>query len=314
MRLALNKELPKIVARKSRWMLAFLRHELIGIAEDFWKDGGAEEKPLRQYGARFSNPLPPVVEDERRWHAEPGEVAEKMWGEGNVFPGDTQLAELLIQPFNLTRDMTVLDLSAGLGSRMRRIHQEFKAEASGREADAKIAFRGAAIIAEGLGKGASITPYDPMNLVESNRYDCIVMREALYAAADKEKFIKSIEACCKEEAQVSFTDYIVNPEYKNEPTIVAWQKREFGAEPVSLVEMAELWARAGFSLRVHDDQTDFYKQEIKRGLLRLAQFMVSGVKPDVETKVAIEKQLTLWALRMAALEKGMKFYRFYGLK
>jgi len=314
MRYALNKELPKIVAQKSRWMLAFLRQELIGIAEDFWKDGRTEEAP-KQNGTRFSNPLPPVVEVERRWHAAPGEIAEKMWGEGNILPGDTQLTDLLIQPFNITKDMNLLDLSAGLGSRMRRVHQEFKAEVNGREADAEIAARGTFLLAAaGLRKSASITPYDPMNLVETNSYDCIVMREALYAAADKEQFIKSIEACCKEEAQVSFTDYIVNPEYKNEPAVAAWQKSEFGAEPVSLVEMAELWARAGFSLRVHDDQTDFYKKEIKRGLLRLAQFMVSGVKPDAETKAAIEKQLTLWALRMAALEKGLKFYRFYGLK
>ncbi len=314
MRYAFNKEIPKIFVQKSRWMLAYLRQELIGIAEDFWKDGG-NEKIVKQNGVCFSEPLSPDPTVEKYWHAAPGEIEEKLWGSWNIFPGDSSLAGLLVQPFNITKGMNLLDLSAGLGGRMRGIYEEFKISVAGREADPEIAARGMdLLIADRLDKYMSITPYDPMALTDKNSYDCIILRETIYRAADKERFIKSIEACCNDEAQVSFTDYIVNPENRTEPAIIQWQKYEFGAEPLSLVEMAELWARAGFSLRVHDDQTDYYKKEVKRGLLRLAQFMLSGVKPDAETKTAIEKQLTLWALRTAALEKGMKFYRFYGLK
>ena len=42
--------------------------------------------------------------------------------------------------------------------------------------------------------------------------------------------------------------------------------------------------------------------------------MASGVKPDEETRKAIDKRITTWAHRMAAIEQGMRFYRFYGLR
>jgi hypothetical protein len=123
-----------------------------------------------------------------------------------------------------------------------------------------------------------------------------------------------IVASCKPRAQVSFTDYIINPEMRDRPALAAWRSCEKGADPVGLVEMAELWAKVGISLRVHDDQTVYYKEEVKNGLGRLATFMASGATPDKETKIALQKRITTWAMRMAALNAGMKFYRFYGLR
>lgn len=249
------------------------------------------------------------------WHAQPGEVSEKMWGSGYVSPADEYLTDLMIRPMGLTKDMSMLDLSAGLGGRMRKTTKEFGLYINGREPDPELALRGMAIsTAEGRGKRDEITAYDPMNLIEHRQYDCVIARETIYRVADKEKFIRAIIACCKSKAQISFTDYIVNPEARGQPAILAWQAFEKGASPVGLVEMAELWAKAGISLRVHDDQTEYYKKEVKQGLKRFAEFMASGVKPDAPTKKAIEKRITTWAHRTAAMEQGMRIYRFYGLK
>jgi hypothetical protein len=98
------------------------------------------------------------------------------------------------------------------------------------------------------------------------------------------------------------------------PAILAWRAFEKDAAPLSLVEMAELWAKAGIPLRVHDDQTKIYKKEVKEGMIRFARFMASGVKPDPATCKSIEKRITTWARRMAAMEQGLQFYRFYGLR
>jgi SAM-dependent methyltransferase len=209
--------------------------------------------------------------------------------------------------------MTMLDLAAGLGTRMRRLSEEFGISINGLEPDPDLAARGMALsVKAGVGKRNAITAYDPVNLVEKNKYDCVLSRETLYRVADRTKFIASIVACCKPKAQVSFTDYIVNPESKDKPAILAWRAFEKDADPIGLVEMAELWAKAGISLNVLDDETEYYKKEIKRGLLRFAEFMASGVKPDAETKKAIEKRIIIWAHRMAAMEQGMRFFRFYG--
>lgn len=317
-------------AFKAKRALALFRREVVGFAQDFWKDGGKQNDGREQglSGVRTQGPNIPFSSgddpfnigisqesDRGFWHAVPGEISEKMWGDGFVTPGDDFITDLLIKPLNLTKDMSVLDLAAGLGARMRKATEEFGVYITGREPDPELAARGMSLsVKKGRGKQDAITAYDPMNLVETKKYDCVIARETIYRVSDKKKFIEAIVGCCKHEAQVSFTDYILNPEVKDQPAIIAWRAFEDGAAPLSLVDMAGLWAKAGLSLRVHDDQTDFYKGEIKKGLLRFARFIESGQKPDAETKRAIERRIALWAHRMAALEQGLRFYRFYGLR
>ncbi len=313
------------LAQSLRRALALFGREIVGIAEDFWKDGNWEKTP-------YHEPLNDDAVVEKRveafsaapnapktagnfWHAAPGEISEKMWGDGRVTPGDEYVTELLIKPLSLTKDMSLLDLSAGLGFRMRKTSHEFGVYINGREPDPEIAARGMTLsVHAGMGKHAAITAYDPLNFVENHKYDCVVARETLYRVTDKAKFVKAIMGCCKPEVQISFTDYIVNPETKDQPAILAWKAFETDAAPLSLVEMAELWAKSGINLRVHDDQTEYYKKEIRKGTLRLLHFLDSGIKPDANTKKSIDKRITTWAHRLAAFESGMRFYRFYGLK
>jgi len=312
----INKETFASSTQKVQYVLALFRQEVVGIAQDFWKDGDWGRASSAKNGfstfsrsegrdaAAVENPL---------WHALPGEISERMWGEGSVTPADEYVTDLLIKPLNLNKNMKMLDLAAGLGARMYETTEEFGIRIDGREPDPEIAARGMALAIEsGLQTRLSIKPYDPMYLVEKEKYDCVVSRETIYRVADKEKFIASIVACCNPKAQISFTDYIVNPESVAQPAILAWQAFEKDAAPPSLVEMAELWAKAGISLRVHDDETDHYKSEVKKGMLRFTQYLLSGAKPDNATKRAINKRITTWAHRVAAMEQGMKFYRFYG--
>jgi cyclopropane fatty-acyl-phospholipid synthase-like methyltransferase len=246
----------------------------------------------------------------------PGEVSEKMWGEGYVTPGDVEVTDRLIRPLGINKDMSLLDLSAGLGGRLRKTTDDYGVYINGLEPDPEIAKRGMEMSkAAGRGKRVTITAYDPLKLTVDRLYDCIIARETIYRVTEKEKFIKSIVASCKPKAQVSFTDYIVDPEVRDKPAIIAWRAFEKGSDPLGLVQMAEMWAKAGFNLRVHDDMSDFYKKEVMVGLARFAKFMASGgPKPDAETKKSIDKRITTWAHRMAAMEQGMKFYRFYGLR
>jgi cyclopropane fatty-acyl-phospholipid synthase-like methyltransferase len=307
---------------------ARVRRVIVGIAQDFWKDGGKEEKirpPEYDVNQQFKDNLDRAVRatalhlpsqaNDGIWRALPGEISEKLWGRGYVTPGDKELTDRLVHPLGVNKDMSLLDLSAGLGGRLRKTTQDFGIYISGFEPDAEIAARGMELsVQAGLGKKAIIVPYDPMKLVLTRAYDCVIARETIYRVPDKEVFVRAIVAGCKPKAQVSFTDYIVNGEDREKPAIKAWQEFEVGSNPPSLVEMAELWAKAGMNIRVHEDLTDYYKKEVMQGLARFAKFMNSGVRPDAATKKAINKRITTWAHRMAAMEQGMKFYRFYGLR
>ena len=307
---------PEIMAvlRKGRWMAE-------GLARDFWKDSdatisaGAAGPMSYENAVAAAAAMPVKASPDGLWRPEPGEISERMWGKDFILPGDAEMTERMIRPLGLDKDMSVLDLSAGLGGHMRKPIEEFAVHISGMEVDADIAQRGMKQLqASGRGKRATIAAYDPLNLTADRLYDCILARETLHHMPDKEKFIKSMLAISKPKVQFSFTDYVVNPEMRDAPAIAAWRAFEKGADPVGLVEMAELWAKSGVNLRVHDDQTDTYKKEVMLGLARFAKFMASGVKPAPETKKAIDKHITLWAHRVSALNAGMKFYRFYGLR
>jgi SAM-dependent methyltransferase len=322
-----------LLSFRIRYAARYLVRSIAGLAHDFWKDGGHDKPEKRPAGhpgraAQAAHPseagavphahplVDPrqmVVNADGLWQARAGEISEHMWGQGNVTPGDDQITEKMIRPLGLTREMSVLDLSAGLGGRIRKTADEYGVYLVGMEPDPGVAARAHEIsVATGLSRKAAIAPYDPMNLSVSHAHDAVLMRETIYRVADKEKFVKSIVTACKPKAQISFTDYVINPECRESPAIVAWRAMEPGADPISLVEMAELWARAGMSLRVHDDLTDFYKKEVMAGMGRFAKFMASGVRPDAVTKKAIDKRITTWAHRVAAIDAGMKFYRFYG--
>ncbi|MDR3448706.1 MAG: methyltransferase domain-containing protein [Alphaproteobacteria bacterium] len=297
-----------------------LWHDMIGFAEDFWHDGNGEmPAPVSAATAENAGTAAEAVTaapvEEGGWHAKAGEISEKMWGDGYVTPGDEVLTERLITPLGINKNMSILDLSAGLGGRLRKTAADFGVYVSGLEPDAEIAKRGMQMsVSAGLGKKAEIVHYEPMSLKVARGYDCVLARETIYRVPDKAAFINLIVACCKPKSQISFTDYIVNAEVRDAPAIVAWRAFESGADPIGLVEMAELWAKAGFNLRVHEDQTDFYKKEVKAGLVRLAAFMKTVEKPDTVTRKAIAKRITTWAHRVAAMDAGMKFYRFYGLR
>ena len=311
-----------------RRALALWRRDLWGLAQDYWHDGNWQAPPpplpveletpevwTHEAATPVAAPVDVAKNAEGLWHALPGEISEKLWGENFVTPGDEYITERLIRPLGINKSMSMLDLAAGLGGRLRKTATEFGVYISGLEPDPEIAKRGNELsVALGQGKHVSITPYDPANLATPRKYDCVIARETIYRVPNKEAFITSIVNCCKPRAQVSFTDYTIEPALRNHPSIVAWRDFEKGADPCGLDNMMEMWAKAGMNLRVHDDQTAFYQREVQAGLKRFVAFMATGVKPDPETKKAIDKRLKTWMLRVWAFEAGMKFYRFYGLR
>ncbi len=251
----------------------------------------------------------------RLWHALPGEISEKMWGTGYVTPGGKAVADLLIKPLGLTKDMNVLDLSAGLGGPMRDTAEEYGAYFTGLEPDPEVAARGMEMSRRaGKSRHAPVEHYTPQTFTVSRAYDCILAREVFYRVADKPAFFKALADCAKPKAQLAFTDYILDAEHRDKPAVKAWQAFEANAMPLGLVEMAEAWAKAGFNLRVNEDLTGFYEKEVLKGLKRLVQAVHAELKPDAETKKSLLRRIETWSHRLAAMEQGMKFCRFYGVK
>ncbi len=303
-----------------------------GLAEDFWKDPACDYPTINlKMGKRsitIKNWLKPILKqsdvpaaapkamkaDVQRWHALPGEIAEKMWGDGYILPAGEALAEVLTRPLALTNKMDLLDLAAGLGGASRKLASQVN-NIKALEPDPATAVRGNDLAAKaGKTRAPAVTAYDPADFLPPGTYDCVIARELFYRATDKPKFFAAIAASLKPHGQLAFTDYIVNPEDRTRPSIVSWRAQEKGAAPLGLIDMAELWAKAGITIRVSEDQTDFYRREVLTGLSRLVGVLAKGQKPDAETKKAILREVESWIHRIGAIEQGMKFYRFQAIK
>jgi len=309
-----------------------LKQQAFGLVEDFWKDGpenlfkldlglklpgGLAHHMRKEPIDLAAHPSHPQVSRGplAPWHAEAGEISEKMWGEGFVTPGGNTINTMLIKPLGLTKDMNVLDLSAGLGGGMRRTMEETGATITALEPDAAIAVRGMQLsVKAGKGKTAPIAHYDPAKLMLNRAYDCVIARETFYRLPDRASFLAVITKHTRAQAQIAYTDYIVDLEHRDNSALRTWKNFEKHANPLGLVESAEFWAKAGFSLRVHEDLTDFYKAEVMVGMKRLMEFLASGTRPDPETSIAVLRRIETWKHRLAAMNAGMKFYRFYGTK
>ncbi len=50
----------------------------------------------------------------------------------------------------------------------------------------------------------------------------MIARETFYRVENKQEFFEALAACLKPQAQISFTDYLVNPEDRTKPAIVRW--------------------------------------------------------------------------------------------
>jgi SAM-dependent methyltransferase len=307
---------------------------ILGLAADFWKDApydpalfgsfplrlkalfsgkfaapGAKKTPAMKAGATPSAQAPPQF-----WHAEAGEVAEKMWGTGQVWPAGDAVMGMLVRPFGVKPDHNLLDLSAGLGGALRTLAGKANL-IKGLEVDQALAMRGMEMSAKaGKTKHAPISVYDPATFSMPATFDFALARELFYRIADKPAFFAAIAGCLKPGGQIAFTDFVVDPENKQKPAILAWQAHEKDARPLGLIDLAQAWARVGIELRVSEDQTAFYRQEVIEGLKRFVGFLGQGPAPDAETKRTILREVELWVYRMAAIEQGMKFYRFYALK
>jgi hypothetical protein len=291
---------------------AGLKQRMSGLAEDFWKDGRSNplhdmadivghKKPAPAPGTSFQRVMQAAKEN-ALWHAETFDIAEIMWGQGYVLPGGATVAEWMEMPLGLTKDM---DVSAGLGGAMRLLAEKYKVNVTGMESDPVLVLRG---------KAQGIIGYDLTALKTAKTHDCIMMREVFSRVRDRNEFIRQIVMATKKVAQVSFTDFVVEPENRDKPAILAWLAAEKMPKPLGVVEMAEVWAKDGFNLRVHEDQSEFYRKEVLSGLKRFAIHLSKGSRPDAATKKVILQQIQVWVQRMAAMEQGLKFYRFYGNK
>lgn len=306
--------------------------EAVGLAEDYWKDpkpadvakssspvsqnasSGAKKAEGTPKAADQFSPASPRPKGPALWHADRYQVMEKIWGQGRTLPSNEDLEKLIVVPLGLNKEMTVLDLAAGLGGLARKLATEHNTYVTGLEKDEVMARRGMTLsLNAGKSKQAGIEPYNPAEFTFTRHYNCIIARELFYNILGKDKFFQAIASSLKQHGMMVFTDYILDAKFRENDAVKGWLAYEKDASPLSLHDMVQTWTRLKFDVRVNEDLTAMYRHEILLRLKNFAEFLARN-PPDDDTKQYVFLETEKWARRAAAMQGGLKFYRFEVIK
>lgn len=291
-----------------------------------WRGFMAKLRPAKQTAAPAKTLKPilppvtpvavvPVAPVDNGWRVERPALLETIWGAGWHVPMGEPIMTVLVRAFGLTKEMNVLDLTAGGGGAARSIANEFKTYVTGLEADAELAAHGAEESKRhGMARTATIKAYDPETFNADRHYDCVFARELFYRVKDKPRFIKSVAASMKNYGQICWTDFLVEKKDLAHPAIAAWLAREgVGSTPMTLDEVTTTWKGLRFDIRIAEDRTEKYSHGMLTSLADFTDFL-KGKKIAEATKPLILDEIERCALRVEAMRHGLKLYRFYALR
>lgn len=249
------------------------------------------------------------------WSADRLSIAEKVWGEGFLTPGGQTYLPILIKPFGLNETMSVLDIGCGLGGSARFIAKTYGAYVTGYEEDEHLREEGnRRSEAAGLGRKAVLLPFDREKPVFEKRFDAILVKDLLFTVHNKDALLESIRAVCKPRAHLLITDYCLAHSGTVGQAITSWKKLEAQRPWLqSTGELASLFAKHGFDLRIKEDITDTYRKLILTAWDSFAHVLPKG-KPDSDTEAAIFDEAETWLRRIAAMNTGdLRVYRLFAL-
>ncbi|HYD32136.1 MAG TPA: methyltransferase domain-containing protein [Azospirillaceae bacterium] len=282
-------------------------HALAGAKAHPSAAASAEEKPPRPGELdRHGKPL---------WSASRIEVAEKIWGEGFVSPGGDEHIPYLLKPLGLNSAMSALDLSAGMGGTVRMMATKFSAWATGLEASPVLAERGMAQSTKhGMAQKAPIEHYDPENFSYGRRFDCAFAKETFFTVQNKAGLIEGVLECIKSPGQLLFTDYVVEANPRSPEVIRNWADHEPLEPHVWTVDQwSALLRKERLDVRIVEDISDTHIHSVLTAIKTLTDFLEQHAM-DRGTKVNVVDEVEMWARRVAALQAGLRCYRFFALK
>ena len=244
-------------------------------------------------------------------------LAQDVWGEGRVAPGDDAYLCELVAPLALTEHMEMLDIGAGLGGASRVVAAHFKCRVRGFEPDPRLGAAGALLTEESklAGRARILSWDDPGFPPEPESVDCIFSKDFFYLVENKPSLLAKLANALKRPGQLLFTDFVLASEDGPRGDVEAWT--EVDPERPQLWTAAryeKLFADLGLEHRISLDVSDRVKQTVVKGW---AQFLRSDKRggPGDHRAPAMVREVELWTRRMAALQSGqLRVYRFFVLK
>jgi cyclopropane fatty-acyl-phospholipid synthase-like methyltransferase len=249
--------------------------------------------------------------------SDPLVMRQRLYGRGYVIPGDAAWLLSLVQPLRLGASSALLDLAAGLGGPARAIAQAFHARVTGIERDHERA-RQANAMSSALGAShlVRVKACDPESVELGNaKFDGAIGREASYAVAEKERFLRVVAQALRPRGRLVLTDFVLDRSAGERPEFDGW-RRHLAQRPAlwTAAQYADCFKSVGYSLDRAEDISALYRRQIVAawiGYLRAGE--IRGQAAAQVDAVLAEAEASFRTV--AALESGaLKYYRFEAIQ
>ena len=253
------------------------------------------------------------------WHPKTIEMVETIWGQGFNMPGGAEHALTLAKPFALDNQMSLLDLTSGMGGGTIAVVSQFDCYATLLENVPELA----AISRRNIDMSQSrakikLQEYDPANItLNANSFDCILTREFMFKAEDKTRILQTLKHALRIYGQLSLTDFMLPPGKGPSANVQQWINND--PFPIYLwsvdryeAEMADL----GMDVRVSENISKVYYGFIIRAFQNFINRYQDGkITATPRQLEVLMTKIEHWARLATLLETDeIRLHRYFALK
>lgn len=281
-----------------KWLARFRPHHAPAGAPA-WLDAAGDVVPP---------PDAVAVTAESAWTPQRIEVADRLWGEGCIWPGGTDEVVRMAVPFGLSAASSLLYLGAGTVGPTLRLAGELGVWVCACEADpllTAIAARRVQRAGVALAKRATVQAWDPEKpSFRRNAFHHALAIEALRGKRP-EDIVAAVCEAVRPGGHIGIVETVAPlPLDPAEPAVAAWCRLERRAPPHPGTDwVTRPLGRLGFDVRVSEDVTVRHVRLAVTGWKRLVREMKLD-RPSPLRAAATVAEAELWLRRVQLLRSG----------
>lgn len=257
-------------------------------------------------------------------------IVQQLWGDGLCLPGGEKFSLSLLEEARTkssvtiadiiagksngkkasgkANDLTIADLTAGLGGGTRHIAEKLGATVLGFERDKDFAEAAQRLSEETGNKSVeSISWFDPEQVekhLDKAQCDIILARELLFSLPDSKGVLSQIGEALAPDGTLIFTDFALADRSSENKSVLAWRQTEpRKPTPSSVDEYRELLQGLRYDVKSIDDISKEYASAIQVGWKSMVEHLKSGSFSRAYVDALIQEG-QIWLSRSRALKSG----------
>ncbi len=247
----------------------------------------------------------PPLDRSSPWPATRQKIAQLVWGEGFVVPGDAGSTAELVNAFGLDSSTNMLEIGSGAGGGTRAIASRFGAYVTGFDIEPEL---GAAATDQAkvhsLDNKAAVHPLDPDNTkFKPEFYTGALIHDTLYRIPDKNAFMRKVVDALKPSGNLVLVDLFFADD-ADTSEMDRWRDGERSEAYGWQIEDAQVvLEKLSIDVRVSADESDAYSAKIIDTWKNFAEHIDDNPLPD-DLVLPLIDEAEFWARRYAAIQSG----------